>query len=449
MAKALTAASVEKLKPDPERRLEIPDALVPGLYLVIQPSGKKSWAARFRVNGKPKKLTLGGFPALELDQARDAARTAFLAAQRGSDPAAEKQAKKRAAREHAADDRDAYITIARQFIERHAKPNNRSWLKSANALGLRPDPGKPADRENPSTFIAMTGGAAERWHGKRVQEITRRDVIELLDVIVDRGAGVMANRTLAALKTLFAWSIGRDVLAASPAAGLKAPTAETHRDRALSDGELKAVWHAAESIGWPFGSAVQALILTGQRREEVGAMSWREIDAARTTWTIPRARAKNDSEHAVPISPALAALLDRLPRVAGEAKLIFTTNGSTSISGWSKAKAAIDEKALELLKKWAVERDEDPAEITFADWRLHDIRRTVATGLAKLRVDLPVIEKILNHVSGSFGGIVSVYQKHSFADEKRAALDAWGNFVTGLVTGGPASNVTPLRKAAS
>lgn len=447
MAKALTAASVEKLKPDPERRLEIPDGLLVGLYLVVQPSGKKSWAARFRVAGKPKKLTLGGFPAVTLEDAREAAREALRQAQKGDDPAAAKQEAKRQAKEAVEADRDNFGTVARQFLDRYAKPKNRSWKETARTLGLIPDPTKPDESDNPKTFVEAPGGIAARWADKRVQDITKRDVIELLDSIVDRGAPVAANRALAAVRKLFNWAASRDVIAASPTAGVKAPAAEVQRDRVLSDLELKAVWLAAEKIGWPFGPIVKALILTGQRRDEVGSMTWRELDTARTLWTIPRERAKNDTAHEVPISKQLAALIETLPQIASDKKFVFTTNGANPVSGWGRAKERLDKEALARLREWAEKRGEDPAEINMADWRLHDLRRTVATGLARLGINLPVIEKLLNHTSGSFGGIVSVYQKHGFADEKRRALETWGSFVTALVTEEAQGNVVPMRAA--
>jgi len=448
MAKALTVLSVEKLRPDPARRVEVPDGLMPGLYLVIQPNGKKSWAARFRVAGKPKKLTLGTFPVLSLDDARQAARAALRDAQQGADPAAAKQQSKRAAREQAADDRDSFEAVARNFIDRYARPKNRSWLVQARHLGLVADPAKPDSAEDPKTFIAKADGAAARWQGKRVQEITRRDVIEYLDAIVDRGAPVMANRVLAALRKLFGWAVQRDILASNPADGIKAPSAETRRDRVLTDDELRAVWIAADGLGYPFGPFVRMLILTGQRRDEVAAMGWREINAGEALWSLPASRAKNGRAHDVPLSSAALAVLDGLPKIAGDARLVFTTTGATSISGFSRIKTRIDKEALALLRKWAKEAGGDPDAVELPHWTLHDLRRTAATGMARLGIALPVIEKVLNHVSGSFGGIVGVYQRHGYADERRRALDAWGSFVEALEADEPKGNVSPLRRAA-
>ena len=192
------------------------------------------------------------------------------------------------------------------------------------------------------------------------------------------------------------------------------PGSETARDRVLTDDELAAVWQAATEQGGHFASVVKLLILTGQRRNEVAGMEWKELDLRAKIWKLPRGRVKNDSGHEVPLSAPALAVIDSVPRVSGR-QLLFTTTGSTPISGFSKVKQQIDEAS-------GVE-----------DWTLHDLRRTAASGMARLGVSLPVIEKILNHSSGSFRGVVGVYQRHSFADEKRAALDLWGAHVARLV----------------
>jgi integrase len=214
----------------------------------------------------------------------------------------------------------------------------------------------------------------------------------------------------------------------------------------LTDDELRAVWTAAEAIGWPFGRIVQGLILTGQRRDEVGEARWGEIDLAGRLWVLPRERAKNDAAHAVPLSPAAVALLEGCPRVKGRAGFVFSLNGERPFSGWSKAKERLDTLALAELRKRAEKRGGNPEEIALPSWRLHDLRRTVASGMARLGVNLPVIEKVLNHTSGSFGGVVGVYQRHSFAEEKRAALEAWGGFVERLVVKESAGGDAPAEE---
>ena len=384
----LTARAVETAKPAAVRR-EIPDALMPSLYLVVQPSGTKSWAVRYRHNGTTRKFTLGSHPAIDLKAARALAGKALRAAAEGRDPGQEK-AQARAAR---ADTIDRAVA---QFIERHCKRKNR-----------------PRTAQETERLLRLH--VMPRWRGRAVSSITRRDVLDVLDRVVDAGAPIAANRVLAATRKLFNWLVARDIIATSPCAGVKPPTDERSRDRVLDDKELRAVWLAAEEIGWPFGAMVKVLVLTGQRRDEVARMEWSEIDFGDKLWTLPRERVKNDEKHEVPLSDAAIAVLKSVPRIAGS-RYVFTTNGKAPSSGYSKGKRRLD--AL-------LSPDMPP-------WRLHDLRRTTASGMARLGINLPVIEKVLNHASGSFAGIVGVYQKHEFSEEKRRALDAWGGFVGGV-----------------
>jgi integrase len=212
------------------------------------------------------------------------------------------------------------------------------------------------------------------------------------------------------------------------------PSAEQSRDRVLDVNELRLVWHAAGDLGFPFGPIVRLLILTGQRRGEIGGMEWKELDfETPPLLTIPAARSKNRRQHAVPLSPQAIETIKSLPRFSG-AKFVFSP-GMTAPSGFSKAKERLDCMITKL-------NGGEP----IAPWILHDIRRSVATGLAGLGVNLPVIERCLNHVSGSLGGIVSIYQKHSFSDEMRAAFDAWGRRIESLVSG-ETGNVVELARA--
>nr|WP_281435350.1 site-specific integrase [Methylobacterium sp. SD274] len=209
-------------------------------------------------------------------------------------------------------------------------------------------------------------------------------------------------------------------------AGLKPPSQEIARDRVLTDAELTAIWKAAGEIGYPFGSAVQLLILTGQRRSEVLEADWREFNLAASSWTIPRERAKNDRAHVVPLSPRVTEILDGLPRIGAKPLFVFTTNGTTPFSGVSKAHDRLNRLAAAHM----------PEGEPLAPWRLHDIRRTFASGCARLGVSVHVVEKALNHTSGTFGGIVGVYQRHDFADERRRAMELWAGHLDVLLMSG-------------
>ena len=398
----LTARSVEALRPAAVRR-EIPDSHMPGLYLIVQPSGAKGWAVRYRHQGVSRKHTIGSYPQLDLKTARALGGKTLRSAAEGRDAGHEK-------RQNRAAKADSVDRVVAEFLDRHVRRSNR-----------------PRTAQETERLLRLH--VLPRWRGRVVHQITRRDVLDVLDRVVDGGAPIAANRTLAAVRKFFNWCVARDILAVSPCAGVKPPTAERSRDRVLSGDELRLVWHAAEKLG-SFGRLVKLLALTGQRRDEVARMQWDELDLEKRHWTLPPERTKNNQPHQVPLSAAALAVLESAPHVPGS-RFVFTTNGgAVPASGYSKNKRRLD----------ALLPADMPA------WRLHDLRRTCASGMAQLGINLPVIEKVLNHASGSFAGIVGVYQRHSFADEKRAALEAWGNFVAALVGNKHADKVVRLRE---
>jgi len=413
MAKKLTAKSVEQAKRDPTKRIEISDG-GSGLYLVIQPSGTKSYAVRYRSGGTSKKLTLQS--GITLAKARELAAKALNKVAEGVDPAAENQATKQA---KADAKRDKFEEIAREFIAKHAKPKTpRTWRQTAYRLGFNPD-----------DMTVKKGGVVAQWGKRSIGEIKKRDVIELLDGIKER-APVMATNVFAVIRKMFNWAVARDIIAASPCTGVETPTVVESRDRVLDDEEVRRLWKAAGELGHPFGHITKLLLLTGQRRDEVAGMSWGEVDLEGRLWTIPRERAKNNKTHDVPLSDDVLAIIEEVkatPRVYSAKGLLFTKTGETAASGFSKAKDQLDELMGEL-----------------PPWRLHDIRRTVATGMQKLRIPLEHTEAVLNHISGSRAGIVGIYQRHDYADEKRRALETWGAFVLDLVQERSADNVVTI-----
>lgn len=414
MPKLLTVKFIQAVK-TAKAREEVPDGLLLGLYLIVQQSGAKSWAVRYRAEGRPRKLTLGSFPTIDLATARDRARDALRAAAEGRDPAAEKKASRQTPKVPAGANEAAIETVIDQFIQRYVKPNNRPSTASETERLLRKD-----------VILA--------WRGRTVPSIAKADVLALLDAIVDRGAEIGANRTLAAMRRFFNWCVERGLIETSPCDRVKAPTGERSRDRVLSDAELREVWLAADTIGWPFGLMMQLLILTAQRRSEVAGMRRSELDFKAAVWTIPRERSKNDQAHDVPLSPPVVALLTDAPTVASTDGYVFTTTGESVVSGYSRAKSRLDEAIMMARRKAVTEAGEDAEKIAaFPPWTLHDLRRTAATGMSRLGVALPVVEKILNHSSGSFAGVVGVYQRHGYSEEKRYALDGWAHHVMTLV----------------
>lgn len=432
-----------------ETRQEIADAGCRGLRLVVQPSGAKSWAFRYLFAGKPRKLTLGALyagrgepPEAELDRpltvaaARKLATDAADRAMRGSDPAKAKRTSKQALRRQQhheqLKDRDTVENVAREFVEKYAMVKTRSWKHTAGTLGLKPD-------KNGRLIRSASGGEVlSAWGDRSAHDITRRDVHALLDGIVSRGAPVKANRTLAAIRKMFNWAAGRDIIAASPCVGVTAPTKEISRDRILSDQELRLVWLASDKLGWPFGPQVRMLILTLQRRDEVTGMRRSEVSDG--LWTLPKERVKNSREHQVPLAPEAVMLLNSLP-IIGRGEYVFTLTGNTPSVGFDGCRYQFDEEILTLQKQEALQRGGDPDKVQqLPHWTLHDLRRTGASGMARIGIPLATIEKVLNHTSGSFGGIVSVYQRHTYASEMREALEKWASFVQDLVSGNATDN---------
>jgi integrase len=371
---SLTAKDVEAQRASPQRR-EIPDDYMRGLYLIVQPSGAKSWAVRYRLGGKSAKHTIGPYPAFSLKQARDAAAKVLRSVSEGHSPK-ERQA-------------GTVAAAVEQFLERHGKH-------------YRPKPLYEATRR-------LRLYVVDNWGTRKLDSISRADVRAMLDRV---DAPVAANRVHSIVRKFFNWAVENDLIANSPMNGLRAPNPETPRDRVLTDEELKAVWRAADKQGQPFGSIVQLLVLTGQRRSEVAGMMWSELDLDAGVWTLPRQRTKNNRRHEVPLSKQAVEILKRLRRIGDE--YVFTLNGTAPYNGF-KAKERFD------------------GALNIAPWTLHDLRRTAASGMAKVGVSLVVIEKALNHVSGSLAGIVGVYQRHEFAEEKRTALREWADYVERLV----------------
>ncbi|MBL3568860.1 integrase [Rhodovulum sulfidophilum] len=408
----LKAATVEALQAT-DKRQEIPDDLCTGLYLVVQPTGKKSWQVRYRHGGVHRRMTLASFPTLTLAAARVRAREVMAAASEGRDPAEEVKAAKAPKPE---DDRDKIKTLIGQYHKRHLK-----GLKSGDVV-----------RRELDRFVVAA------WGERDIHRITKRDVIDLLDGIADSGRVVTANRVRAYLNKFLNWAVERDILPLSPATGVKPVAKEASRDRVLTDDEIRWFWAACEAEGFPWGPLGKVLLLTGQRLNEAAQITEGEIRG--DLWHLTAERTKNGRAHDVPLTETVRAVLAGVERIEGKAGLIFTTTGKTPVSGFFKARAHLADTMAAIAEK---ERGE-PVEIP--RWTFHDLRRTAATGMARLGIPVRVTEAVLNHVSGTGGGIVAVYQRHDYADEKRQALEAWARFVLSLVEG-KAENVVRLQHA--
>jgi integrase len=416
----LSELAVERLRPDQVKRIEVPDARVTGLYLVVQPlpSGAKSWAVRGRLDDRPVKITIGDWPALDLKTARTRAGEIRDMLAAGRDPRQERAAALAAEAERR---RETVGSILDQFEKRHA-----AKLKSGREAMrlLRRELGNDWDEKGNSI--------GPGWLNRSVHSISRKDVLAVLDAAVDRGSATLANRALAHIRKLFNWTVERGIIAptANPVAGIKPPSREKSRDRTLSDDELLAVWKAAGRMAYPFGPAIRLLIATGQRREEVGQLEWREVDLDAAIWTMPAARNKGGRQHVVPLSRLALEVLEPLPRVGTH---VFTVTGSTAVSGWSKAKAILDRE---------VARDRGEP---LAPWVLHDLRRTCASGLVRLGTRPDVVEATLGHAHPGGSQLASIYQRHGYLPEMRDALDRWADHV-GSLGKPPECNVVQLRR---
>jgi integrase len=230
----------------------------------------------------------------------------------------------------------------------------------------------------------------------------------------------------AGLRPFFKWCVRRKIIATSPAEKIDAPKMPNARDRVLSEEEIKFFWLATSTLDSIHGAFHRVLLLTVQRREEVAGMRWSELDVEKGMWTIPKERTKNGKEHLVHLSPQALACLP----VRGDSVFVFPSQGGqTSISGYSKAKRKLD-SSLRFSKPW----------------RVHDLRRTAASGMAALGYQPHIIERVLNHVSGAQGGLVGVYQRYEYLEDRKRALLAWGNHVEALISDKPAiRNVVPFR----
>jgi integrase len=427
----MTVLNVESWKPAATRQ-EILDR--DGLYLVVQPSGVKSWALRYRrkSDGKAIKHTIGTYPAISLKAARWAATALRADIERGADPHTDKVVARR--RTAAVD--DSFESVTRRYITDYQFRSKRSWGWTARLLGLAVDTEAKAEPKQCPPLVVIRNGSkdqrgrrrvslVDRWGARRVGDITDADIIDVLDQ-VSRHAPIAANRLHAVLSALFGWAKDKRLVASNPSTGLRRPAEENARDRVLNDKELRAVWLAASELGHPYTGIVRLLILTGQRRNEIADLRRSEIDLEERAIHLPASRTKNGRPHDVPLSPTALALIKGLPRLV-EADFIFTVRRKPT-TGFSRMKERLDEKS------------------GVTAWTLHDIRRTVASGLQRLGVRLEVTEAVLNHRSGSMAGIVGVYQRHDYADDKRDALIRWADHVDALVSGRKA-NVVTLRGA--
>jgi integrase len=363
------------------------DVGCPGFGVKVTPKGRKVFVVLYRTGGvgsRLRKYTIGPYGRVTLHQAQVAAQKVFTAKLEGRDPAGEKrEAKRRLVADRVDDLLEAYIA---QYVSQRRSGGEILRL-------LRREIGK-------------------LWGSRSIHEITKRDVVEVITAIEQRGAPIAANKALKTLKTFLRWCVGRAVLDKSPADGIPLPAKEISRDRILADHELAQVIVAARKIGGPYGGIIELLTLTAQRREEVARVTSDEFELERRSWTLPKSRTKNGKPHIVHLSNEAIVVLSRANKIG---PFVFSLYGTKSFQGFSQAKRELDE--LSGVK----------------DWRLHDLRRTCVSGMARLGIPPHVADKILNHQSGTISGVAAVYQRHDFLAERKDALERWGAHVAKIV----------------
>jgi integrase len=401
MSQTFTDLMLRKLASTGPDRLELWDDRIPGFGIRISSAGTKTFILVYRHRGRPRRLSLGRYPFLSLADAREKATAALRLVDRGTDPALLSDG----------DDDPAYRfeAAADAFVTRHCAVRN----KASTA--------RETERLLKKHFVSA-------WGKRDIRDIQQTHINEILDALVAADKPSEANHALGVIKTLFRWCADRDMIEVSPCAKIKKPAKHGSRARVLSDAELKKVWAAATTEGHPFGTMTKLLILTGQRRGEVTQMQWPQLDLVRGEWLIPAELAKNGREHLLPLPARAIALIKEIPRQTG-VDLVFPARGNTDnvISGFTRAKLRLD------------------AVSGVDGWTLHDLRRTTATGLAKLDTAPHIIERILNHVSGTFAGVAGVYNRHPYINEMRAALDAWDVFVSSLTDHSPDGSRAALK----
>lgn len=404
MRKMLTAALVRKTLPPATGRVEINDTIIPQLALRVTPTGARSYVLRARVNGTQVRYTVGDARGMELKDAREVASDVLRKCRAGINPQEEKRIQ---ILEADRSEKLAVPTVIEDFLVRYAS-KNRTALETRRIF------------EN---------DVIPRWRNKLITEVTRADVVAVLDIIEDRASPYRANRVLAAIRKMFNWSVSRGLLTVSPIVKGMARKGETARDRFLNPQEIRAVWQAADNLGGAFGSAVQMLLATGQRRGEVAEMTWGALDLTNERiWTLTAEDTKAKRHHIVPLTDLPLSILEKQPRIGD---YVFTTTGEGPVTGFGKAKEDLEMRVLDIMQDDAAARGIEPGKVKdMPHWRLHDLRRTVATHMEDaLGIPPHIVGSILNHDPKSYKGITAIYTRGSLLYERRRALTAWSRFL--------------------
>ncbi len=419
----LTDRTLKALKPG-VKPYDVMDSLAPGLGVRVMgtieaPVRSFIFLARYPGSKNPTRRALGPYPAITLEEARKVAAAWRDLIKVGKYP--QEEARRAADAERAEREKEKTVEeVARRFIQQHVMRANRPRTQSEQAriLGLK-------IREDGSLSLCQNQyGIVAHWGERPITSITSGDVIDFIDNIFEAGKPIMANRVLEVLKRLFSWSKSKKYLSASPCEGVEPPGKENKRRRVLKPLEIRAVWKAADRMGGPAGDAFKMLLLTGQRKSQIAYAKLNDFDLKERIWTIPPETqgTKSDDAHALPITVEIEAIVKARPHRQGY--LFSTTGGLKPLTIGDKLKKKMDIFVLEELRREAEEQGEDPAEVTMEPWTVHDLRRTMRTGLSSLAIpegDV-VRELVIGHKQK---GVHGIYDLYSYLPEKRIALQLW------------------------
>lgn len=376
------------------------DAQEPGLILKVNQGGSKAWSVRYRAKGRYRRFKIGSYPIKGLSEARRGAKRILSAIQSGADPQADRL------KERMEGKALTLKGLIAEFTNHPSRKKQKKWKQEKRVF----------ENHIPAALAKRT-----------VEEVSRMDFVNLLDDIGQQKPG-SARELHKYLKVMFAWALNRERIKVSPVETIRRPSGNEPRQRTLKDWEIAALWPVWLDMGYPFGDWLRLLLITGQRRSEVAQIRWRDIDMDRATWTIPVAANmanKPKREHEVPLSKMAIEILSPILRIGGP--YVFTSNGKTHIQGFSKSKAEIDKIISE-------QRSRDGLE-PLEKWWIHDLRRTVATGLGNLGIAPHIGELVQNRVSGQLAGVVRTYNRAKYEREKRLALDAWAKHLEETISG--------------
>jgi integrase len=374
------------------------DTDLSGFGLRMRKGGHWTFVAQYRNRGRTRRLVVGDAKKVDATQARKAARKILAEVELGGDPQGAKQEARRQAVH-------TLHSVAHNYLE-------------AKAPALRPASYKV-------TKLYLTGAYFKPLHATAVTAITRADVAARVGAITRASGSVTAKQARAALSTLFKWAMGEGLTSDNPVIGTNVPAGPIARERVLTDLELVSVWRACDEDD--FGRIVRLLILLGCRRAEAGGMRWSEIDVEAATWKLPGARTKNKRAMTLPLSPAALAIIKAVPQTNRDE--LFGMRAVSGFTEWDKAKQALDERLGD----------------TVAPFRLHDLRRSVATKMADdLGVFPHIVETVLNHAGGHKAGTAGIYNRANYTSQVRNAMIQWSEHVMALVEGRK-DKVVPLR----